>query len=98
MAAPQKPPKSSRALASETQNKGIKEFLAALAPEKKTLAVIRAAARKKAKNKLSVREIDREIRNYRRRAASSSNRRRPTLKIRFPHPPCQDSSLDKRGK
>jgi hypothetical protein len=59
-------PKAFRALALETQPKGIKEFLNALAPEKKTLAAIRATARKKGKSKLSVREIDREIRAYRR--------------------------------
>jgi prevent-host-death family protein len=45
---------------------GIKDFLATIAPEKKVLAAIRAASRKKSKNKLSAREIDREIRSYRR--------------------------------
>jgi prevent-host-death family protein len=45
---------------------GIKDFLNTIAPEKKVLAVIRAAARKKGKDKLSQREIDREIRSYRR--------------------------------
>lgn len=45
---------------------GIKDFLTTIAPEKKVLAAIRAAARKKGKNKLSMREIDREIRSYRR--------------------------------
>ena len=45
---------------------GIKDFLANVAPESKTLADIRATARKKGKDKLSMREIDREIRAYRR--------------------------------
>jgi prevent-host-death family protein len=45
---------------------GIKDFLKTVAPEKKVLAAIRAAARKQGKNKLSQREIDREIRAYRR--------------------------------
>jgi len=44
----------------------IKDFLKTIAPEQKVLAVIRAAARKNGKNKLSMREIDREIRAYRR--------------------------------
>jgi prevent-host-death family protein len=45
---------------------GIKDFLNAIAPEKKVLAAIRAEARKKGKDKLSQREINREIRSYRR--------------------------------
>jgi prevent-host-death family protein len=45
---------------------GIKDFLSTIAPEKKVLAAIRAEARKKGKDKLSQREIDREIRSYRR--------------------------------
>lgn len=45
---------------------GIKDFLNTIAPETKVLAAIRAEARKKGKNKLSAREIDREIRSYRR--------------------------------
>jgi len=45
---------------------GIKDFLKTVAPEKKVVAAIRAAARKQGKNKLSRREIDREIRAYRR--------------------------------
>jgi prevent-host-death family protein len=45
---------------------GIKDFLKTIAPEKKILAAIRAAARKTGKNKLSMRQIDREIRSYRR--------------------------------
>jgi prevent-host-death family protein len=45
---------------------GIKDFLNTIAPEKKVLAAIRAEARKKGKDKLSQREIDREIRSYRR--------------------------------
>lgn len=45
---------------------GIKDFLRTIAPEKKILAAIRADARKKGKDKLSLREINREIRAYRR--------------------------------
>ena len=45
---------------------GIKDFLRTIAPETKVLAAIRATARKKGKNKLTCREIDREIRSYRR--------------------------------
>jgi hypothetical protein len=55
-----------RGLASERQPKRIKEFLNAIAPEKKTLAAIRAAARKNGKSKISLREIDREIQLHRR--------------------------------
>jgi hypothetical protein len=66
MAAPKKSPNASPALASKAQTKGIKEFLSVLAPENKNLAAIRATARKKGKNKLSIREINREIQAYRR--------------------------------
>ncbi len=45
---------------------GIKDFLKTIAPEKKVVAAIRDAARKQGKNKLSMRQIDREIRAYRR--------------------------------
>ncbi len=45
---------------------GIKDFLNTIAPQKKVLAAIRAEARKKGKGKLSQREINREIRSYRR--------------------------------
>jgi prevent-host-death family protein len=45
---------------------GIRDFLKTIAPEKKVLAAIRAAARGKGKNRISMREIDREIRAYRR--------------------------------
>lgn len=45
---------------------GIKDFLNTIAPEKKVLAAIRAEARKKGKDKLSLSEINREIRSYRR--------------------------------
>ena len=45
---------------------GIKDFLKTIAPEKKVVAAIRAAARKQGRNKLSMREINREIRAYRR--------------------------------
>ena len=44
---------------------GIKDFLRTIGPEKKILAAIRADARKKGKDKLSLREINREIRAYR---------------------------------
>jgi hypothetical protein len=59
-------PKSIRRQGLEPIPKDIKEFLKALAPENKTLAAIRATARKTGKSKLSSREIDREIRIYRR--------------------------------
>lgn len=45
---------------------GIRDFLKTIAPEKKTLAAIRQASRKRRKHKLSMREINREIRAYRR--------------------------------
>ena len=45
---------------------GIKDFLRTIAPEKKILTAIRADARKKGKDKLSLREINREVRAYRR--------------------------------
>jgi prevent-host-death family protein len=45
---------------------GIRDFLKNIAPEKKVLAAIRAASRESGKNKLTMREIDREIRAYRR--------------------------------
>jgi hypothetical protein len=45
---------------------GIKDFLNTIAPEKKVLAAIRAEARKKGKDRLSLRQINREIRSYRR--------------------------------
>ncbi len=44
----------------------IKDFLKTIAPEKKVVAAIRAAARKQGKDKLSMRQIDTEIRAYRR--------------------------------
>jgi prevent-host-death family protein len=44
---------------------GIKDFIKTIAPEKKVLAAIRAAARKNGTNKLTLREINREIRAYR---------------------------------
>jgi hypothetical protein len=40
-----------------------------IAPETKVLTAIRVTARKKGKNKLSGREIEREIRSYRRERA-----------------------------
>lgn len=45
---------------------GIKDFLETIAPEKKVVAAIRTASRKQGTNKLSLREINREIRAYRR--------------------------------
>jgi prevent-host-death family protein len=45
---------------------GVKDFLRTFAPQNRTIAAIRAAARKRGKNKLSARAIDREIRAYRR--------------------------------
>ena len=45
---------------------GIEDFLRTIAPEKKILTAIRADARKKGKDKLPLREINREIRAYRR--------------------------------
>jgi len=45
---------------------GIKDFIRTIAPEKKVLAAIRADARKKGMNKLTLRNINREIRAYRR--------------------------------
>jgi hypothetical protein len=44
---------------------GVKDFIKTMAPEKKVLAAIRAASRKNGSNKLSLREINREIRAYR---------------------------------
>lgn len=44
----------------------IKDFLKTIAPEKKVMAAIRAASRKKGTDKLSTREINREIFAYRR--------------------------------
>jgi prevent-host-death family protein len=44
---------------------GVKDFIKTIAPEKKVLAAIRAASRKNGTNKLSLREINREIRAYR---------------------------------
>jgi prevent-host-death family protein len=45
---------------------GIKDFIRTIAPEKKVLAAIRADARKKGTNKLTLRDINREIRAARR--------------------------------
>jgi prevent-host-death family protein len=44
---------------------GIKDFLRTIAPETKVLAAIRTEAKQKGKNKLTARQIDREIRAYR---------------------------------
>jgi hypothetical protein len=52
-------PKIVSALASRT-------FIKTIAPEKKVLATIRAASRKNGTNKLTLRDINREIRAYRR--------------------------------
>ncbi|HWY21592.1 MAG TPA: type II toxin-antitoxin system Phd/YefM family antitoxin [Candidatus Acidoferrum sp.] len=45
---------------------GVKDFIRTIAPEKKVLAAIRADARKRGTNKLTLRDINREIRAYRR--------------------------------
>jgi len=45
---------------------GIQDFLQTIAPEKKVLAAIRAAARKNGRSTVSMAAIDREIRAYRR--------------------------------
>jgi len=45
---------------------GIKDFVKTIAPEGNFLASIRASSRKQGTNKLSLREINREIRAYRR--------------------------------
>jgi hypothetical protein len=45
---------------------GLKDLTRAIAPEKKALATIRKASRENGRNKLSMREINREIRAYRR--------------------------------
>jgi prevent-host-death family protein len=45
---------------------GVKDFIKTIGPEKKVLAAIRAASRKNGTNKLTLREINREIRAYRR--------------------------------
>jgi hypothetical protein len=81
MAALKTSAKALRVLASETQHMRAKEFLKALAPENKTLAVIRAVARKKGKSKVSQREIDREIQLHRRERSLKHEGK-------FPHPPC----------
>jgi hypothetical protein len=44
---------------------GFKDFLKTVAPEKKVLSAIRAQARKNGTSKLTLREINREIRAYR---------------------------------
>ena len=44
---------------------GIRDFLKNISPEPKVLAAIRASARKKGTDRLSLREINREIRAYR---------------------------------
>ncbi|SRR5258708_11663648 len=44
----------------------VKDFLRTIAPGKKVLETIRAASRKQGKDKLSMRQIDAEIRAYRR--------------------------------
>ena len=49
----------------------VKDFLKTIAPEKEVVAAIRAAARKKGQDNLSLREINREIRAYRREHPSS---------------------------
>ena len=43
----------------------VRDFLKNIAPEPKFLAALRASARKKGTNRLSLRDINREIRAYR---------------------------------
>jgi prevent-host-death family protein len=43
----------------------VRDFLKNIAPEPKLLATLRASARKKGTNRLSLRDINREIRAYR---------------------------------
>jgi hypothetical protein len=45
---------------------GVKDFIKTVAPEKKVLATMRAASRKNDTNKLSLRDINREMSAYRR--------------------------------
>jgi len=45
---------------------GVKDFIKTIAPEKKVLAAIRASARKNGTSKMTLREINREVRAYRR--------------------------------
>jgi len=52
---------------------GIKDFIKTIAPEPKVLASIRAVARKQGSNKLSMRQINREIRAYRRERSLQRN-------------------------
>jgi hypothetical protein len=66
VAIPKISPKDFRDLAPETQREGTRQFLKTLAPQTKTLASIRVAARKNGKCKLTLREINREIHAYRR--------------------------------
>lgn len=44
---------------------GIRDFLKTIAPEKRVLAAMRAYVRKKGTDRVSLREINREIRAYR---------------------------------
>ena len=44
---------------------GIRDFLQTVAPEKRVIAAIRTQAKRKGKDKLSMRQIEREIRAYR---------------------------------
>ena len=44
---------------------GIKDYLRNIAPESRVLAAVRAEGKKKRKNRLSMAEIDREIRAFR---------------------------------
>jgi prevent-host-death family protein len=45
---------------------GVKDFIKTIAPEKKVLAAIRAGSRKNGTSKMTLRDINREIRAYRR--------------------------------
>jgi len=55
----------------------VRRALSALAQEKPVLAAIRGVARKNGKNKLSMREIDREIRAYRAERSQTPSTSRP---------------------
>lgn len=53
----------------------VRDVLKSMAPEEKVLAAIRNASRKKETSKLSMREINREIRAYRRERSRSPKMR-----------------------
>lgn len=56
---------------------GIKDFLTAIAPETEVMAAIRTASKRNGTDKMSMREIDREIAAYRKeRRLSHANAKR----------------------